>query len=174
MGITELVGSVLGGGVTGLLGAVVTKFTEYKTAKLNAEHEIAMKQADAQIMAQEWAARTKVAEIEGQAKVDAVDAQSFGESYKLEPTRYSDPAVLDKRQEWLMVLLDFMRGAIRPSLTVYLCVLTTMIYWQAHKLLGTNISQEQAVSLLNQIVNTVLYLTVTVVCWWFGVRTKTK
>ena len=174
MGVIQLISSIFGGGVTGLLGAVVTKITEYKTAKLKADHEIEMRKADAAIMAQEWAARTQMAQVEASAKVDAADAQSFADSYRLEPQMYSDPKKATSAQEWLFVFLDFMRGIVRPALTIYLCALTTAIYLQAHALLGTGMDKTQAVVLVSHIIDTVLYLTVTVVCWWFGVRTKTK
>ena len=69
MDFLGLITSAFGGGITGLLGGVVDKVFTYKTKKLEIEqnrerfaHEVNMRKADAEIMAQEWAARTKVAD----------------------------------------------------------------------------------------------------------------
>jgi len=72
----ELIGTaasaILGGGATGILGAAVQRYADYKGRQLDLQaqaskqaHEVAMREADARIMAQEWAARTQVATIEG-------------------------------------------------------------------------------------------------------------
>lgn len=180
----ELIGTVLGGilsgGATGLLGVAFQRFADYKNKQLDLQqqekqqnHELAMRDKDAAIMAQEWAARTKVADIEAGAKVDAADAEAFAASYKLEPAMYSGSAKPTKAQAWVLVLVDGLRGSVRPLLTVYLCVITTMTYLDARALLGsTAYTTEQAFELTRLIVWTVLYLTTTCVLWWFGTRNK--
>lgn len=180
MGITELLGSIFGGGVTGLLGAVLQRYSDYKTKQLelqmqekNNAHEIEMKKADAEIMAQEWAGKTQVAETEAKAAESTADAQGFTAAITSEPQRYSTAATMTTGQAWLMVALDFLRGVVRPALTLYLCAITTMVYWEARALVGPNrppISVDDAVGLLTIITSTILYLTTTCVCFWFGTR----
>lgn len=167
MDFLGLITSAFGGGLTGLIGGAVEKVFTYKTKKLEIEqnrerfaHEVNMRKVDAEIMAQEWASRTKVAEIEGAAKVDVADAAAFAASFN-EPARYSQGDLTDK-QNWWMVGLDVFRGIIRPGLTLYLCTLTTVIYFK----LNTDLPVEAA----DRIINTVLYLTTTACCWWFGSR----
>jgi len=180
MGITEIVSSVLGGGLTGLLGAIITKVAEYKTKQLDIKlleqksaHELAMKKADAQLMAQEWAARTQVAQIEADGRESVADAQAFAASFN-EPSRYSEDVKPSPGQAWMLVTLDFIRGFVRPGLTVYLCVLTTLIYLHARSLLGAGISADQAVGIVKDVIDTVLYLSTTCLLWWFGVRNKQR
>ena len=121
-------------------------------------------------MAQEWAARSQIAKVEGESRVEVEDSKAFKESLTNEPKRYfnNDPG----RFGILFILLDFIRGCIRPVLTIYLCILTTLIYLQVYNLLGTGIDSTQLSQILNYIINTVLYLTTTVILWWFGCRQK--
>lgn len=173
--------SIVSGGATGLIGSVASGIFAYKSKKLDIDlqrdkfnNEIALKKVDAEIMAQEWAARTKVADIEATAKVEAEDAKAFSAALTSEPQRYS-VGNLSAKQNWLMVLLDFLRGIIRPGLTLYLCAITTVIYIKASKLMSVDfVLPGMAYDLLTQIVNTILYLTTTCVLFWFGTRNKEK
>ncbi|KKK92477.1 hypothetical protein LCGC14_2702510, partial [marine sediment metagenome] len=177
MDILGIVTSLFGGGLTGLIGGGTEKIFAYKAKKLAIEenrekyaHEVNMKRADAEIMAQEWAARTKVADIEAVAKVDVADAKAFSASFN-EPVRYSQ-GDLTKKQNWLMVVLDTIRGLVRPGLTLYLCAITTVLYLRARSLVPSEVSVDQALGMVDSITNTILYLTTTCVLWWFGTRNK--
>lgn len=183
MDIVSLITSAFGGGLTGLIGGAVQKVFEYKTKKLEIEaakekytHEVALRKVDAEIMKEEWAARTKVADIEATAKIEVADSAAFAESLKTENKNYLD--YLDKlndKQDWFFVILEFIRGSIRPFLTVYLCGVTTLIYLKAARLLSADvILPGMAYDLLTQIINTVLYVTTTCVLWWFGTRNSEK
>lgn len=170
MSILSIIGSVVSGGITGLAGSAISRFFDYKNKKADREHEVAMLRAEADVMKQEWAARSAIAKIEGESAIEIEDSRAFKESLSNEPKRYftGDP----KRFGIIFIVLDFIRGSIRPALTIYLCVLTTIIYLQIANLLGTNIDSTQLQTILNQIINTILYLTTTVCLWWFGSRQK--
>ncbi len=172
--------SVLSGGVTGLIGSVAQRVFEYKTKKLEIElqkekfsNEQALRKLDAEIMSQEWAARTKVAQVEGEFAVEKEDAKAFAAALTSEPKLYHE-GKLTNAQNWLMVVLDFVRGTIRPGLTIYLCALTTAIYIQAKMVMGHSVAPDQAYELVDKIVQTVLYLTTTCVLFWFGTRNEKK
>ena len=181
MDIFSGIASIFGGGLTGLIGSVTSKIYEFKTKKLEIElqkdkyaNEIALKKVDAEIMAQEWAARTKVAEVEAEAKVDIEDSKAFNTALTSEPQRYAQ-GDLTHTQNWLMIILDLFRGIIRPSLTVYLCAITTVIYIKANHILNSNlVLPSMAYDLVTQIVNTILYLTTSCVLFWFGTRNHLK
>lgn len=174
MDILSLVTSVLGGGITGLIGSITQHVLEFKTKKLELEanrdkftHEERMVKAEAEVMAQEWAARTKVAEVESAARIETADSAAFAASFN-EPSRYAEHVT--EKQNWFMVGLDVLKGVIRPGLTVYLCILTTLLYFKVQKLLPTTIDVDQALGLVNEIIGTILYLTTTCILWWFGTR----
>jgi hypothetical protein len=173
--------SLLSGGVTGLVGSAIGGYFTYKSKKLDIElqkekyaNDVALKELDSKIMAQEWAARTQVAQVTADAQVESEDAKAFAASLTSEPQRYAQGS-LTSNQNWLMVLLDSFRGIIRPGLTLYLAALTTMIYLQAHALLGSSpLTTDQATGLVTKIIDTVLYLTTTCVLFWFGSRVHEK
>lgn len=170
-----LLGSIFSGGATGLIGVAIQRYADYKNQKLNFEHQVEIRKLDKEIMSEEWAYRAKVAAIEGEARVETEEAKAFAASFQTEPTRYSEGIRATKAQAWLMFILDFVRGWVRPGLTVYLCTLSTMIYIQTRELLGQEeLSSTEALELTKLIISTVLYLTTTCVLWWFGTREKRK
>jgi hypothetical protein len=167
----DAITSIFAGGATGLFGAALQRFFDFKIMKANHSHEIEMRKVDADIMRQEWAGRVKVAETEGEAKVEVVEGQAFSESMFKEPERYSDTN-FSPAQRWLMVLLDFFRGMVRPGLTVYLCVITTLMYLSARAMVPAEVPVQSALALIERIQAEILYVTSTVVFWWFGTRNK--
>ena len=174
------ISSVLSGGLTGLLGVGIQRFADFMNKrqdmaimKLKFDQDLAMRKIDGEQMAQEWAQRTKVAQIEADATVAAAESAAFSKSFDMEPRMYSEKVKPNAFASIMLVLIDFVRGLIRPGLTVYLCVLTTLIYFQARDLLGDQtLTQAAALDLTAQVVSTVLYLTTTCVLWWFGVQNK--
>jgi hypothetical protein len=172
-------GSIFSGGATGIIGIIAQRFADYKNKQLDMQLEsqrqqnaIALKQADAAIMREEWAAKVEVAQVESEAKKDVAASEAFSKSFDMEPKQYTS-GELTSRQRWLMVFLDFIRGSVRPLLTVYLCGLTTLVYWQAHKVLATQgVTTSDAIEITKTIVGSILYLTTTCVLWWFGTRNR--
>lgn len=170
--------SIISGGLTGILGVAVQRFADYKNKELDLklnqmklDQEVELKKADAAIMAQEWAAKTQVAQIEASGAESISANQAFASSFN-EPVRYSDKVTPNIGQSWVLIFLDLIRGIVRPGLTIYLCVLTSLIYLQSKEALGGNLSPEQSLSILKMTIGTILYLTTTCLLWWFGVRNK--
>jgi hypothetical protein len=185
-------GSIFSGGATGIIGVIAQRYADYKNKELDMkleaqrhENAVALRRVDAEIMAQEAAAKVQVVTLEGQnaqklAEIttagasDIEDTKAFAGTLVKEPTQYNQ-GNLTKNQNWVMVILDFFRGSIRPALTLYLCVLTTMIYIQARGLLAKeDLDVDRAMALNDYIVHSILYLTTTIVLWWFGTRNKEK
>lgn len=180
----ELLGTIFGGifsgGATGLIGVILQRFADYKNKQLDIQveaakqaHELAVIEANAKVAAQEWAARTQMAQVEAAGKEAVADAEAFGKSYDLEPKRYAEGAQLTQNQVWLMVLLDAARGIVRPFLTIYLCALTTYVWYQVRSVLGAeNLDTAAALDVWKMVVGNIMYLTTTCVLWWFGTRNK--
>ncbi len=170
----DLLGLITSGGVTGLFGAALDKTFGYFTKKqeLKAQesrqlHEIAMRRADAEIMAQEWAARTKVASVEADAKMDVAASEAFAKSFN-EPQMFSE-----RNGHWSMTLLDFVRGVVRPGLTLYLAAVVTAMYFQAQDaLVGVSVDVAATINFLNKLTDAIIYLASTACLWWFGTRSK--
>jgi len=180
----SVLGSVFTGGLTGIFSAGIQRFFDFlhvkqelAMKKVDHEHEIAMRRVDGELMAQEWAQRTKVAEVEAAGKEAVADAGAFAASFAMEPKQYSARVKTGPVTGFMLVLLDFIRGIIRPGLTVYLCAITTMVYLEAKAvvvMLGKTLDPVAAMDTYTLIINTILYLTTTCVLHWFGTRNKQK
>lgn len=173
-------GSIFGGGATGLLGVALQRWADYKNRQLDLqlererrETEIAKRKADAEIMREEYSGKLRVAQEEGATSRDVAESQAFAQTLLREPERFSNSSTLSPWQQWVMVLLDAFRGSVRPLLTIYLCALTTYVWVQVRgELAGTDLSSSAALEVWRLVVGQILYLTTTVVLWWFGTRNK--
>ena len=178
--IGTIFGSVFSGGATGLIGVGLQRYADHKNkqldiqlAKQKFDQDLALKQMDMQMMEKEWAGRVQVAQTEAEAAADVAASRAFEASLASEPKRYSEGVKVGRAGGLLLVLMDVFRGMVRPALTVYLCVLSTLIYYQARELVAKeNLTPDQSLSIENMIVGTILYLTTTCVLWWFGTRNK--
>lgn len=174
--------AILSGGATGILGVVAQRlFDHWKLKQENDrlrlihEHELVMRKADAEIMAQEWAQRTKVAEVEGATKREVAEVEAFSASFQLEPKRYAEGVKVGKLGAFLLVVVDVLRGSVRPGLTIYLAWIATELYLDSARVQAKVDLTGQTQLLLQlhqQIVFTLLYLFTTCVLWWFGTRNK--
>ncbi len=188
---------ILTGGVSGLIGSVVTSYANYKTQKLANEHKTAMAKIDLQkldkereFMLAEAEANMRITEVQTEAQMDIADSQAYSESIK----QAQKEAISDKLHEKLLEgnawsravgifiafifgLVDFLKRIVRPGLTIYLVGLTTWITVIAVVVMekqGSAISAAKAVDIFDDVTTIVIYLTVTCVTWWFGDRRMAK
>jgi hypothetical protein len=172
--------AILSGGATGLLGVIFQRVFDHWKQKQEIDkirviqaHEVAMKKADAEIMAQEWAARAKVAQVEGETAREVADSQAFAASLTSEPKRYSEGVQAGFLGGLLLVFADVIRAVVRPGLTIYLAWIATELYNDSKAVLAVRgIDMVKLMTLHQQIVFTLLYLFTTCVLWWFGTRNK--
>jgi len=181
--IGTLFTSIVSGGATGLFGVAIQRYFDLKNKSIELEfevkkfgHEIDMKNIDLQIMQKESEAKVQVAEVNAQAAESVADAQAFAASFK-EPQSFGQDHSVTKNQGWAIITLELIRGLVRPGLTIYLIVLTTLVYFHAETFLrseGVVMDVSHAMKLTELVVGTILYLTTTCVLWWFGTRNKQK
>lgn len=189
------------GTITGIIGNAVGGWFKYKERKLQITsqkiqnaHEIAMVKAETQAMIMEAKANIKITQAQVEGAIDLKDADAFIQAQKegnksLFSNKWID--ALMKVQGWwrlitlplasLIALLfgfvDFLRGLIRPALTVYLVGATTwitLLAWKIMQTSGLNITALQAVGIFNDVISVVTYLTVSAVTFWFGDRAMSK
>ena len=189
------------GGVTGLIGNVVGGWFKLKQAKLDAEirkadraHDIAMINAETKAMIMEAKANIKVTQAQVEGAIDLKDAEAFMQSQTegnkaLFSNKWID-SLMSVEGWWRIITLplaslvaflfgfvDFLRGLIRPALTVYLCGVTTWVTWMAWEIMQKEeltFTALQAVEIFNDTTSIVTYLTVSCVTWWFGDRRMAK
>jgi len=176
--------SVFSGGVTGLLGVVFQRFFDYQKNKLDLKakeidyaHQREMRKEDREMLVLEYEHRVKLQDSVNEGVEAKADGEAFAASFNMEPKQYSSKVELTGPQGWVLVLLDFFRGIVRPGLTIYLCAITTLVYLEARALIelyGIMFTTDQAMGIHQTVINTILYLTTTCVLWWFGTRNKGK
>lgn len=151
----ELLGSVLTGGATGLIGTAVSHvFSFFKEKQKNA-HTLAMMREERETLMLEIEGRERVAEIQSESAQDIAESKAFLASMNADRARYSSG---DSR--WL-VMVDVVRGLIRPALTVGLVIFVGVIW-----------STSNDPEIDKQVVATVLYVCTAAVLWWFGTRVR--
>lgn len=170
---------ILAGGATGIVGVFAQRFFDWlntreklKQEKQQQDFELEKRRIDVQVTAAEWAGRVKVAETEGDTAKDVAESNAFAASMFKEPERYSG-GNLTAGQNWLLVFLDFCRGIVRPALTIYLCVLVTLLWLEARRIVGKeDLGPKEAVDLMQTIIGSIIYVWTTCTLWWFGTRNK--
>lgn len=178
--IASLLGSIFAGGATGIIGVIIQRYADFKNKQLDmalekqrGDIEIQKRQADALIMAKEYEGKLAVAKQEGATAENIADTQAFAQTLVKEPERYSNANTVTPWQQWILVLVDALRGSVRPGLTLYLCALTTYVWLQVKdKLAVEDLDPADVKDIWLLVVKTILYLTTTVVLWWFGTRNK--
>ena len=87
---------------------------------------------------------------------------------------YTSTGVFDSNIIWVD---DFVRGMLRPALTVYLCGVTTWITMLAWRIMQQNdisLTSVQAVGIFAEVTGVVTYLTISAVTFWFADRSMNK
>ena len=149
------------GSIIGLLGGLVSKFTEVKQQKqeylfqlkkmelaireseLEHSHEIAM--ADKGI---------ERAQVEGEIQVEGKEVEAFTASIR----------TANDVSGWLR--------AVRPAITFYLLLASTALFAVVWSKIGglSSFSPEELGSLLRSMIESAIFLTITGVSWWFASR----
>jgi len=176
----EIIGNVLGsiglGGITGLFGTAITAYVNYKNQKLAFEHQEKMARIDQETIKLETQAKIEITETEYKGKRDVAESEAFKESFAADKASFltwlPENRIASIIIGILFAIVDFVRGMTRPILTAYLCILTTWLALQVYALIKIPLTEDQAYELMSQIIFVVLYLTTTVVLWWFGTRNK--
>jgi len=188
--LSGLLGSGVFGAITGLAGSAITAYTSYKMQKMKNEHELKRIEAETQSMIQEQKAKIKVVEAQTEGEVRKAETEALAKSYEglskdlfqesymkyLTESRWARvwaPALVGL----LFALVDVLRRAARPVLTYYLVGASTwltILVWEAVHNTGGALDAAKATALLDQLVMTILYLTVSSVTWWFCDRRMAK
>lgn len=167
----DALGAIASGGITGVLGAGISLFGEWKKQQMVFAHEEKMEELRQDAMQ----VQIEVIQKQTESAIHVSEMEAFTQSQKNDEASYSKGQDLSTGQKWLMVFVDFLRGMIRPSMTIYMTVLTTILYLQIMDLVGGMegvVSKTDALNLASQIILVILYITTTVILWWFGTRQK--
>jgi len=182
------------GGVTGLVGNIITAWSNFKTQKLKNEHDEAMYSFKIQELGAKTDAAIKITEAKISGAVELADSEAFKVAQEEGNKQSFSDSWIDKLfsvEGWLSYLatpvavllamllgaVDVLKGIMRPGLTLYLTAITTWLTWTAYDILqqvGATMTSQQALDIYNQVTSIVIYLTVSCVTWWFGDRRIAK
>lgn len=192
---------VIFGGLTGLIGNAFTTWFKYKSIKIENEHKEKMLALETRAMIQEAQMQIQVTKARIEGEVELADAAAYKESLKSGQTQMFSEKWIDsllgaKREGKLgaitgffaqvfatfimlgFAFIDWMRGFMRPALTIYLVGASTWLTYMAWGILekaqGGAITITTAEDVFAQVVSTIIYLAVSAVTWWFGDRTMSK
>ena len=181
--------SLLAGGLTGLLGNVVTTIFSFVNKKQENKHEFQMKKLSIEGMEREAKANIQVAETQLQGDIAKGELAAFNESIKQNAVEKLSGDVLKKLfdNKWtvplgaliafLFGLVDFLKALIRPGITLYLTIAMTSMYFGAREIIeahGELYDVQAAIELHEYIVQNLLYVGTSCIMWWFGDRRVAK
>lgn len=156
------------GAITGLIGALATKFLEYKTLGRKLEYEAKMAEIRVREANDERAHELALADkeieraqVEGEIQRDVAEMQAFTESQKTQAVKYGG---------WV----DSVRAMVRPFVAFYLliaCTILTVILWRMVGGLEA-LPKEQVIGLFDHAIKSLFYLATTAVLWYYGARSS--
>lgn len=151
MGFFDVIGSVLTGGATGLIGIGVKKLFGYLEQKERNRHTVEVLREERENMRLEIDGKERVAVIEGETAATVASYNALSESMRADRATYS------RRDSAWFVMVDVVRGITRPLITW--CGLSVMVlFWFTEP------------ALRPQVLSTWLYISTVAVLWWFGER----
>ena len=146
---------LLTGGATGLIGTALSGVMKYFTNKQEQGHELKVMEMELKHMDKEAEVALKIETKKQEGKEAQAAWAGLEASYREAGQRWSTGD-----SGWI-VMVDVVRGLMRPLLTLCLVILMGTIYF---------LHGPQNPGMQEQIVATVLYLATSAVLWWFGSR----
>jgi len=174
--ILGAVGSAASGGLLGLFGTGFKLWADHKSAQSKRTFELKMRKLDQEEMQLEH--QLHMREAEAQAKKEIAVATVHKEETEAQASADVEKAEIQLRQGSYLQdkatygggFVDGVRGLMRPVLTLYFAVLMALIAYQLFQLANVHIGTSTASYLLKDIINACIFLSTTSVTWWFGSR----
>lgn len=187
---------LMGGGL-GVIGTVVTSIFNYKQKKADQKNALMLKKLELEQIGKEKDRDIAIMQARTTGAVDLADAEAYKESQKGASMGSGIGIMIDKLAGikkadgstpilvrlllpiavFLLAGSEMLKGLMRPIITVYYVMLSTYITaiaWQIVQAQEKFITAGQAMDIVFQVINTVMFLTVTCVTWWFGDRMTMK
>jgi len=178
------------GTITGFAGTVLTSVLNFKQQKEKNKHDIALLQAQTEATIKEAEANIRVSEIQVAGDIQKLEAQGWLETLKQNSTPSIDAKVIDRLLSGgrimrffgillslLMGIVDFLKGLMRPGLTLYIMVLASVVTFKSIDIISAQenvLSVADAKAIFATAMDVIWYLAVTLVTWWFGDRRTAK
>lgn len=181
-------GSVLsvaaGGGVFGIIGGLFQKglnaYHQSQQAKVDLEilreknaHELALRDKDREMILVEAQNAIAVATINANKDIDVASYAAISQSYAGDKATYATG--VEASNSKLFIFVDFVRGMTRPTLTLYMAALFTVITgyvtYQVFNYVPDLLKNPEFIkSAFISLIEATVFMTTTVILWWFAAR----
>lgn len=173
----DAIGAILTGGATGIAGAGLQFLGNYFKDKQDKKHQLEMRKLEMDSMKLEADLALSKSQQEAEATMALAEQHAFEKSFDNDRATYTPANGVDPRATWFLVCIDFIRGLVRPLITLWFVYLLADLQAQVFRLTGglETLPATALEQLFNNIILTILYIATTVILWWFGSRPqKTK
>lgn len=171
-----MIESLLAGGLTGVIGSLLSNIFDFLKLRQNVKLEIEKKKLDLQAMDKEYRYALEMSSRQIEGAVDMAALDTMGKSYEHDQASYSKGLSVTGWGVHAMTFVDVIRGLVRPIMTgVLLAVLydTRMEVEAVIDAVGMEkLDVYQALILYSRIVDAIIYMAVSAGLWWFGTRPK--
>lgn len=161
LAIIKLIGSAGFGTIFGGLMGLANRTVDLKAKKMDHDHELAMRDKDAAIMAQEWAARDKVAATEAAGKAEVAAYDALSKSYE-----FAKPGKGGK--------MEAFSSFVRPFISVAYFLVTSAgaayILYYAFHVAGLKLNGEQLFELVMYVISWIAFMGGATIGWWYAMR----
>ncbi|QNJ59191.1 TMhelix containing protein [Vibrio phage vB_ValS_PJ32] len=170
--ITDVLTSAVSGGVTGLIGTIFSGFMLWREKKDARQHEKEMRRIDIEERRAEAELTLKQTQAESEALKITSELNAFTASLKSDKATYSTKAPTNTA----LVIVDVVRGLIRPVLTLTLVTILTIVTFDIINAYGgyEKVITDQGVQMVDDLIHSIIYMTNAAVLWWFGTRDLNK
>lgn len=165
------------GGVVGAIGSIASKWMALKQAKLEGEQKLAELRLEAELIDKEAQRDIAVARIQQETQQAIADAASLSASLQADRAAYSTRVDVSGEGwgNWtlrcLLVLVDVVRGIMRPYITAASQLVLVWVAYEAFVRLGeAGVSAELLREVLREVVLASIFIATTATTWWFGAR----
>jgi len=184
--ITSILGTIFSGGITGIIGSAISAFSSYKLKRMEYDHVEKMFELNTLQIQAQTDRDIKISQL----TIEQIEASSASiikqESYKQDKASYSNNVNYSEYGRagkyfgmvvnFLLGIVDFLRGVIRPATTIYFEVFMFIMWYTLYNMLDgyRGIEISKLTELFHTITVLILYCATTCILWWFGERQLNK
>jgi len=195
--ILSLLSSSVLGTAFGFIGNLITQWNDREMMKIKNTHELAKMDKEADIMIKEADARIKVSVEETRKATEVANIDVYKEAVKQEGITLFKKEYMDYLMrpvtawyyfhQWvrilcgtmialLFALVDVMKMAVRPSVTYYWVVITTLLTFKLEQEVGgfASLDTKVKMELFRYILSFVFFECSTILMFWFCDRRNSK
>jgi len=172
----QSIGAILAGGATGIFGSVVSLVGEFKKIREQHRHEEQMQELAIKSMEIEAKLKLEQTVAEGEIAEELAALETLRSSYDHDKaTYYKQTGIkwIDGTVGFGMGTVDLVRGLIRPVVTIAMALVAVEVHNELIAMMSQMeqpLTPAEAASIYANLNNVILYITTTVILWWFGTR----